>query len=563
MARIEQRYQGSFTLLAHKGKGGDLARKIQRTIYGWLVRSENRLYGSAGCFLTKDFYENCRIESRRRGVSRVVTSSHYSDEEAAWCMRYVHDDSQHSSVDWVTECGVRLKKSTDELIVSVMLTTTTTGEYLLGETVDAEWQVSVPRFVKEMMVLDLIKSISMSGISIPIAFALPDIRRKERFVHPWMNWVRTESEARLVANIIEKPKRRFAVVLVMGESALSKNEAKVLATGLCGKSYVCLVSADWRVAQCFKKYDIPFERVRLILPFHTRKKEKLSRHPLYSLSPDDSQSVERNRVLESQAGYVTTFEEGAIYRQEDILSLNRFSEFKKKNIAFKEAVAARQVSDKDARDMLAYAESIQHDYETEKDRADRLEKDRDEWKALVSETEDENRREINSLKANYEGQLRQRKQQRPLPCAFPENVVGLREWVVLLDNLVVDEGAWKGMADRDKPDKVALAWKMLWHLNSTMHKLFFDEQGVDIRKVFKERSSYSYTADENDDVKKKWPEGHKATIEGKTFMCWRHIKRGNSDKELVRIYFDFDTDRNRIVISWIGRHLRTNLTSEQ
>lgn len=116
MARIEQRYQGSFTLHAKKSTGGDLVRKIQKVIYAWIVKSERCLYGQSGCHLNKEFNERSKFVSLKPGVSNVATNVFYSDSDAAWCMRYVHDDSTHKGIDWVTECGLRLEKATDEVI---------------------------------------------------------------------------------------------------------------------------------------------------------------------------------------------------------------------------------------------------------------------------------------------------------------------------------------------------------------------------------------------------------------------------------------------------------------
>ena len=563
MARIEQRYQGSFTLHAKTGMSGELVRKIQRIIYNWLVSSERKLYGRAGCYLDKDFYESCKITSMKHGASNVTTNVYYSDCEAAWCMKYVHDDSAHKGIDWVTECGLRLNKEVDEVVVAVMLTTMTTGEHVLNAKNEVCWQVSVPRFVKMMLWLSEIESVSVSGIKLPLAASLPDARRKEKFIRPWMNWVKTEKEAQNVLDIIENPRRRFAVILVVGETLQAKSEVRDIATNLCGKTYVCLVDADWRVMQHFKKYEIYFNHLRLILPFHTRKPDKLSRHPVYALLPDDRHKEERERVLESQAGYVTSFEEGAVYRQEDVVALNRLAELKRRNMAFKQAVNAQAVSAKDAKEMLEYAESVQKDFEAQKKRAEMLEKDRDEWRTLVSETEDECRRKLRDQKVQYEGMLRRRSEVFQMPRDLPVDVTGLREWASAFSNLEIVDSAWKGMEDRNKPDKIALAWNMLWHLNETMHKIHFLEEGAELRKAFKECSGYDYAADENEDVKKKWPDGHRAIVNGETFWCWRHIKRGNNDKHLVRIYFEFDERCNRIVVSWIGQHLRTNLSLGQ
>ncbi len=563
MARIEQRYQGSFTLHAKKSTGGDLVRKIQKVIYAWIVKSERCLYGQSGCHLNKEFNERSKFVSLKPGVSNVATNVFYSDSDAAWCMRYVHDDSTHKGIDWVTECGLRLEKATDEVIFSVMLTTTTTGEHILNATKEICWQVSVPRFVKMVLELSEIVSVSVSGINLPLASSLPDVRRKEKFIRPWMNWVKTENEARIVSEIIEDPRRHFAVAVVIGETPLAKREVQEVATALCGKSYVCLVDANWKVAQYFRKYEIPFDHLRLILPFHTRKSEKLSRHPVYPLLADDRHKEERERVLESQAGYVTSFEDGAVYRLDDVMSLNRLAELARRNLAFKQAIKAQKVSAKDAKDMLEYAESVQKDFEEQKKRADKIEKDRDEWKALVSETEDDCRRRLVDQKAKYEGLLRRRVELFCVPETLPEGVDGLRKWASAFPNLEIVDSAWRGMDGRDNPDKIGLVWNMLWHLNSTMHKAYFCERGVDLRKVFKERSAYDYTADENEDVKRKWPDGHRAIVRGKTFWCWRHIKRGNNDTHLVRIYFEFDEDCNKIIVSWIGRHLQTNLSAKQ
>lgn len=562
MAKIDQRYQGSFTLQAKLGKGGDLVRGIQTIILGWISRSEKRRYGRDGCFLRKAFYEKLDVHSVRPGASSVATSTYYGDMEAAWCVRYAHDEESMRGVDWVTECGVRLDRMTDKVVVSVMLTTTTTGEVILKTEERPEWTVSVPGFVRTVLQHDLIESVSVSNLELPRTFDLVDERRKHIGPHPWVNWVKSEEEARKVRAIIDDPARRFAVAVVMGESPLARAEALTLATGLCGKSYVCLIKYNRRVFQYFDDFEIPFDRVRVLLPFH--RKEDLSRHPVYAISDNQVQKEDRERIIESQIGYVTAFEERAIYRQEDISSLNRFASYRKKGEAFKRVVAAKNVSDKDAREMLEYAESVQKDYEFEKERADRLEKDRDEWKTLAADTEEECRQKLMSQKQTFEGLLRKKNAAVNIPDSFPESVSSLRPWVDILKNLEIDENAWEGMSDRDKPDKVALAWRMLWHLNTTMYRIRFEESGVgEPRKLFKERSGYTYTADENDDVKKKWPEHHKAVVNGRVFMCWRHIKQGNDDKQLVRIYFDFDESQSKIVISWIGSHLRTNLTSVQ
>lgn len=564
MPRIEQRYQSSFTLHAKKGEGRNLVSCIRAILHEWVIRSENRFYHRQGCYVPKnDFYNRCQIVSTRPGLSRVETSTHYADDLGfAWCMSYDHTDKQPGA-RWVTECGVRRDADADIVIFSVMLSIRKNGTNRLQSDVRHQYALTVPGFVKNIVGHALVDFVSISGIALPIATTLPAARKGEKFVRTWMYWAKNEEEAQRILEIVNDPRRRFAVVLVMGETSLAKEEIRELATKLCGKTYVCLLSADWKVAQVFKPFNIQFNQVRVILPFYAHGMGRLSQHPIYTLKEDGSHKTARDRVLESQTGYVTYFEDGAIYQLAAIASLNHLTDFRNKSAAFQKAIADKMISDKDAKEMLEYAESIQKDYEIEKQRADSLEKDRDEWRNRVDAKEEECRQRLVSQKARYEGLSRQRHASFTLPDSFPKCVRELQPWMAALPNLDIDAGAWEGMADRDRPDKVELAWKMLWHLNSTMCRIAFEERGQELRFAFKKASGFDYTADENEDVKKKWPEGHRTVVDGRTFMCWRHIKRGNDDKELVRIYFDLDFDRHRIVISWIGRHLRTNLTAAQ
>lgn len=196
MAKIDQRYQASFTLTAKVGKGGDLVRGIQMIIFEWIKRSERRLYGREGCHLKRDFYEGSKSYSARPHVSSVVTSSYYGDREAAWCMRYTHDDSEMRGVDWVTECGLRFDRANDTIVMSIMLTTSTTGEVLLKMEERPEWRVSVPGFVRTVLQHEMIESVSIADIGMLHSADLVDEKRKYLGPHPWLNWVKTEGAAK-------------------------------------------------------------------------------------------------------------------------------------------------------------------------------------------------------------------------------------------------------------------------------------------------------------------------------------------------------------------------------
>ncbi|MBQ3289818.1 MAG: hypothetical protein IJH50_10445 [Kiritimatiellae bacterium] len=46
-------------------------------------------------------------------------------------------------------------------------------------------------------------------------------------------------------------------------------------------------------------------------------------------------------------------------------------------------------------------------------------------------------------------------------------------------------------------------------------------------------------------------------FEGKLWRIERHIKSGNRDATLLRVYFDIDRDGNRLVVGSLGDHLPT------
>lgn len=147
MAKVDQRYQASLTLHPEAGKGGDLVRSIQRTICKWVTNSEKRLYNDQGCHLTSKFFEESNARSLKPRASSVITDVHYSTDGAAWCMCYRHSDSEVRGVDWITDVGLRLNCD-GNVIMSVVLATSTTGEVLLRKDDGMEWRSTIPMFVR-------------------------------------------------------------------------------------------------------------------------------------------------------------------------------------------------------------------------------------------------------------------------------------------------------------------------------------------------------------------------------------------------------------------------------
>lgn len=101
------------------------------------------------------------------------------------------------------------------------------------------------------------------------------------------------------------------------------------------------------------------------------------------------------------------------------------------------------------------------------------------------------------------------------------------------------------------------AWEMLRHLNESMYRIKFEEGGKEIERAFKDFTGFEVAMTEGSKTKtdKKLMSLRRLVHEGKEYDISPHVKHGNKEPKLVRIYFAFDEAGKRIIVGHIGRHI--------
>ena len=131
-------------------------------------------------------------------------------------------------------------------------------------------------------------------------------------------------------------------------------------------------------------------------------------------------------------------------------------------------------------------------------------------------------------------------------------------------HLIFADDAWEMMFRKKNASRhVKEVWYMLWALEYTLHRLLFDSANVDIVRKFKDATGYDYSPKDSSDLPKSMDQARNFSFAGKRLRMSHHIKNGNRDATLLRIYFAVDNAENKLIIGSIGDHLPTLATSRQ
>ena len=112
----------------------------------------------------------------------------------------------------------------------------------------------------------------------------------------------------------------------------------------------------------------------------------------------------------------------------------------------------------------------------------------------------------------------------------------------------------------EKPGNVwtALKWLATTYYRSKMGDLSVPDLGVSILKA----CGWNYTGKQSSITMKQYKPWYTTHLEGKTYWLKKHVGTGsNKDaRYTIRIAFDWDQDRNVVLIGYIGQHQQTNAT---
>lgn len=109
--------------------------------------------------------------------------------------------------------------------------------------------------------------------------------------------------------------------------------------------------------------------------------------------------------------------------------------------------------------------------------------------------------------------------------------------------------------------KAEVLWNALYDLCTLVYELHMKQGDIDIAKEFNSNSEFEYSRGAGMMTRKdqKLLEQYKDVYHGREIEAQTHLKKGTRETsdQFIRLYFGFDQESKKIIISSIGRHLDT------
>ena len=526
-------YQTSFRVI---DPDHHIRRKLMEAVYEWVLRKEpdSRVRGGQVAFAFRCYWPNLY-----RTHSAISTESFLGKEGHAWAMHYVEVDREVGTRRlWYSDVG--LKQEGTVVIASVRISFARNDEDL-----SCDWQVpatTVPGVVRRMMEGKHVFS------------GRPEFRLLQRPIQ--FNEVGT---GKALADFIQSPNRRYPLVVFNGDFAEHSDEAARLARELTGKCQVAIVANNQELAEEIETflpadYRIPWERLRVFFPFG-RGRPSPMRHRWYDMRAAEY-GTQRVAMVSGLLRNHSLFEEGAVETIEDILRLENRSKLMTLEAATPEY--RRQLEEFLDEHTLVAGERDQFKREA----------------AIYATEVDERERELSDVKAEcatYRDRLQKLDSDHDgrkvleIFHKLPSNLVEVAKAAGLLfPRLIITENALRTAEDFHECSCVSEAWEMFVHLSQTLHTLKFEDQEKDLEGKFNAATRYELGMSEGKMTKDdtKLMRLRRLHHNGKDYDITPHLKHGNYEPKLVRIYFAFDEEMKRIVVGHIGRHI-PNFTSKK
>jgi hypothetical protein len=518
-------YQTSLRVTDPDGEG---MRRVKAAVYGWVAKKESDR------IVRKDksvFFFRCNWVNLYETHSTLCTDTYLSQDGDAWAMRYTEIDKECGRKRfWYSDVG--LKKEGATVIVSVRVSFAWNTEDLRHD--HEAPNPSVPVVVRYILQDNHV----FSGRS--------EFRLLEKPI-PF-----TEAGVgKALCNFIQSSERRYPLVVFNGDSAEQVSEAKKLARELTGKCIVAIIASNIELAEEIKlflpaDYRIPYGQFRVFFPFSGRSNSP-ARHRWYDIHSEEYPE-QRHGIVNGLLRNHSLLEVGAVETVDEIRRLVAREELlkvkvetpdqqKQLNEFLEEHVRVAAERDQFKREAEAYAADI-----------DRLE---DEVRGLDWRCKD------------YQGRLDAAGNGVDVDVAnllpvLPTNLAQVAETAAkFFPRLVITEAALEAAREYDECKSLCEAWEMLRHLNEAMYRMKFEDGSKEIEKTFQDRTGYEVAMKEGPSTKndKRLMDLRKLIHDGQEYDISPHLKHGNKEPKLVRIYFAFDEKGKKVVVGHIGKHI--------
>jgi hypothetical protein len=502
--------------------------RVKAAVYGWVAKKESdRLVRTD----KRAFFFRCNWVNLYETHSTLCTDTHLSQDGDAWAMRYTEIDKECGRKRfWHSDIG--LKKEGATVIVSVRVSFAWNAEDLSHD--HEAPNPSVPVVVRYILQDNHVFS------------GRPEFRLLEKpipFNEPGVG--------KALCNFIQSTERRYPLVVFNGDSAQQVSEAKKLARELTGKCMVVIIATNIELAEEIKlflpvDYRIPFGQFRVFFPFNGRRNSSL-RHRWYDIHSEEY-ADERQGIVNGLLRNHSLLEAGAVETVDEIRRL----------VAREELMKVKVESPDQQKQLNEFLEEHTR-VATERDQYRQL---AESYASDVTRLEDEVRG-LDWRCMDFQGRLDAAGDGPAVDVAtllpvLPTSLAHVAEAAAkFFPRLIITEAAVEAARDYDECKSISEAWEMLRHLNEAMYRMKFDEGSKEIEKTFQNRMGYEVAMKEGPNTKndKKLMDLRKLTHDGREYDISPHLKHGNKEPKLVRIYFAFDEKGKKIVVGHIGRHI--------
>lgn len=526
-------YQTSFRVVDTEGAA---LKSLKRNVHGWVASKEaDPLVRDRA----SDFLFRCDWQNLFRTHSRVRTNTFLSQTEEAWAMHYREIDGEVGQKRfWYSDIG--FKKAGTDVIVSIRISYAWNTEDLSGQRLEPG--TTVPKVVRYLVQGNTVYS------------GRPDyrlIQEPAQFKLPGMG--------KVLAEFIQSPDRRYPLLVFNGDGPEQEAEAARLARDLTGKAQVAIIGNNSVLAEDFRRsmddgYYVPFGFFRVFFPFNKRRNSP-ERHRWYDIRREEY-NAQRPGIVHGLLRNHNLVENGAVESTRDI-----------------ERLIAREKLLKLKTDSPA----LQNELEAFFGLYEELEKERDQFKreaeSYASEVDqlDERGKLLEWRCKEYQTKLDDSGDvcgAASIAAVLPELPTSLvevaRAAARAFPRLVITENAISTAADYDECKCYNEAWQMLSHLSETLHPLKFTGDDKNFERAFKDKTGFDLAMTEGKMTKDdaKLMRLRRLSHGGRELDITPHVKHGNQEPKLVRIYFSFDDADRKIIVGHIGKHL-ANYTTKQ
>jgi hypothetical protein len=531
-------YQTSFRVEKRSGEITAL-RKVQRILFEWVQGKEpDRILRNS----SNDFFYRCDWSNLYSTRSSIATNTFKGNEFDAWALRYTEQDRELGPRRfWYTDVGIKDANDIATLYARI--------SYARGHH-DLSFEnpipvTTVPNFIRRILQKE-------SGLRVFCGY-----QQFGLFDRPLPVWKPGHGKA--LCDLILSPERSYPMVVFNGDLGRQSGEATNLAAILAGKAQVFVVKEDADLAEEIRHYlrqelRVPFGKFRVFFPLDPQF-PRPERHRWYNIV-DQDYPAQHNGIIN---GLLRNFE----LREE--LSIRSISEIGRLITLAK--LGRFKDSNPQQTDQLDEFYGLLEDAENQRDEYRR------ECEHWVQEC-DLQEKQIYNLKSRLTAlDAMSRESQTALTKAgiwetfvdYPASLIDifLLFSKVHADRILVTEHAVKSAREYTTYTNVCEAWRLLFHLCTTLYEMRFGAtRSTELEEAFRRRSGCDLSMSEGKQTKRdaELMNLRFITYDGVQYDITPHLKWGNREPKMLRIHFAFDEAKKLIVVGYIGPHLDNSTT---